>query len=295
MKTVTQVLNGMPFDDMPDDLDDITPTERADMDQISKPRFASAKPATEYTEPCKKCGGTGSVTFGYVYRPRGQCFACKGAGHLKFKTSPESRAKAKTARIEREARELLEKAQAQAAWREEHADVVRWVNAHDGRFEFATSISNALAQYGTLTPGQVSAVRRCIERDNERKQAQSKEQASNPQVSRLHDVMQRHAKFYAGDVTLSRRNGDQLVWIKHANAEKVIGKIDNGTLTLWNRPGVDMDSVRSLLDEFEGAPLQAAMKYGRLSGRCCSCGRDLTNEGSVEAGIGPICATKFEE
>lgn len=43
-----------------------------------------------------------------------------------------------------------------------------------------------------------------------------------------------------------------------------------------------------------GAPLQTAMKYGKLAGRCCSCGRELTNDGSIEAGIGPICAGKFQ-
>ena len=57
--------------------------------------------------------------------------------------------------------------------------------------------------------------------------------------------------------------------------------------------GVDNNAVREMLNEFEGAPLQAAMKYGKLSGRCCSCGRELTNDGSIELGIGPICAEKF--
>ena len=122
-------------------------------------------------------------------------------------------------------------------------------------------------------------------------------QAAKPQaqleVPALHTVMQRHAKFYAGDVTLTRKNQDQLVWIKHVNAEKVVGKIDGGVVTMWNRPGVDTAAVRDLLVEFDGAPLQSAMKYGRLSGRCCSCGRDLTDPESVELGIGPVCREKF--
>jgi len=35
-----------------------------------------------------------------------------------------------------------------------------------------------------------------------------------------------------------------------------------------------------------------AARYGRLYGRCMVCGRTLTDEGSIERGIGPICASK---
>lgn len=38
--------------------------------------------------------------------------------------------------------------------------------------------------------------------------------------------------------------------------------------------------------------LEEAAKYGKLYGMCCICGRTLTNEASIEAGIGPICASK---
>ena len=39
--------------------------------------------------------------------------------------------------------------------------------------------------------------------------------------------------------------------------------------------------------------LVEAQEYGRITGICCNCGRKLTNEESIEAGIGPICASKF--
>lgn len=39
--------------------------------------------------------------------------------------------------------------------------------------------------------------------------------------------------------------------------------------------------------------LEEAEEFGALYGFCCRCGRTLTNEGSIEAGIGPICAGKF--
>lgn len=39
--------------------------------------------------------------------------------------------------------------------------------------------------------------------------------------------------------------------------------------------------------------LDEAAKYGALYGKCIECGRTLTDENSIAAGIGPICAQKF--
>lgn len=39
--------------------------------------------------------------------------------------------------------------------------------------------------------------------------------------------------------------------------------------------------------------LEEAKAWGALYGTCCVCGRTLTNEDSIEAGIGPVCAGKF--
>jgi N-acyl-D-aspartate/D-glutamate deacylase len=39
--------------------------------------------------------------------------------------------------------------------------------------------------------------------------------------------------------------------------------------------------------------LDQAKEYGKVTGTCCVCAAKLTNEESIEAGIGPICASKF--
>lgn len=39
--------------------------------------------------------------------------------------------------------------------------------------------------------------------------------------------------------------------------------------------------------------LEAAKAYGHIYGMCVICGRTLTDEQSIEMGIGPICASKF--
>lgn len=39
--------------------------------------------------------------------------------------------------------------------------------------------------------------------------------------------------------------------------------------------------------------IEQAAQYGRKTGQCIECGRQLTNPVSVAAGIGPICAGRF--
>lgn len=55
--------------------------------------------------------------------------------------------------------------------------------------------------------------------------------------------------------------------------------------------------VAGLLSEVRqsGVPLtlERAKELGHLYGRCIRCGRTLTDEGSIAAGIGPVCAGKF--
>ena len=48
-----------------------------------------------------------------------------------------------------------------------------------------------------------------------------------------------------------------------------------------------------LLSDATRMTLEQAKEFGTLYGTCCSCGRTLTDEGSIAAGIGPVCASKF--
>lgn len=53
------------------------------------------------------------------------------------------------------------------------------------------------------------------------------------------------------------------------------------------------DDVKAVLLEAAGDPLTAAIRYGKETGACSCCGRDLTNPDSIAAGIGPICREKY--
>jgi hypothetical protein len=47
------------------------------------------------------------------------------------------------------------------------------------------------------------------------------------------------------------------------------------------------------LDEIAANPAAAAKEFAVLTGRCSFCARELTDEGSIEVGYGPICAKRF--
>jgi hypothetical protein len=53
------------------------------------------------------------------------------------------------------------------------------------------------------------------------------------------------------------------------------------------------DEVKEVILGAASDPLTAAIRYGKVSGSCSCCGRELTDPRSIEAGIGPVCATKF--
>ncbi len=69
---------------------------------------------------------------------------------------------------------------------------------------------------------------------------------------------------------------------------KYLGKV--------TRQGLDSrlsDEVKAVLNEAASDPLTVAIRYGKESGECSCCGRELTDPQSIERGIGPICATKY--
>ena len=131
-----------------------------------------------FSEPCKKCRGTGTFR-SFSGRSLGDCFACKGAGKLTFKTAPEARAKARKGAANRTAKAAADKAAAFAEFLKANPDVSAWLAANAGN-DFAGSLLAAGAKYGSLTDGQVAAVRKAIARDADRADVAAVWGAANP-------------------------------------------------------------------------------------------------------------------
>lgn len=58
-------------------------------------------------------------------------------------------------------------------------------------------------------------------------------------------------------------------------------------------PRFDSPKLLAQVQVFAEQPVAFLELFGKLTGCCCICGRMLTNEVSVERGIGPICAEKY--
>ena len=75
-----------------------------------------------------------------------------------------------------------------------------------------------------------------------------------------------------------------------SQGDNFCGYVDlNGS---WDSFRAPEDVLQSVL-EFDADPAKAAKLSAAHTSSCCFCGRFLENDGSIEAGYGPVCAEKF--
>ena len=250
----------------------------------------------DYTEPCRKCGGSG-VFRGFSGRSFGACFACKGKGKKTFKTAPATRAKAAVARVAASERKAAETADAAAEYRAANADIAAWLD-NAGTFEFALSLRDSLAKYGSLTENQAAAARRCIAKRAE-KAAERVASAPVVEVSALEKafatatanglkrIKMRVAGFAVTPAKATSKNPGAL-YVKAGS--EYLGKISGGRF--FAVAACD-DATKAKVVAVVSDPLNAAKAYGIETGSCSCCGRELTDPVSIANGIGPICAANF--
>ena len=74
----------------------------------------------------------------------------------------------------------------------------------------------------------------------------------------------------------------------HGSGRKYAKVLDRETQTF-----VVASGAIQLLSADTAMTLEDAAKYGRTYNICARCGRTLTDEDSIERGVGPVCASKF--
>lgn len=246
----------------------------------------------QFKETCKKCRGSGRFT-SWAGRSLGECFSCKGKGHKSFVTSTEDRAKSKQSRVDRLAAKV-------EAFRTENADVAQWLDTNTS-FEFAQSLKAQLSKKGTLSDGQVAAVQKCIAKKAEFKKAQVVREATAAvvNVDKLTAAFENAATslkwpkvrflgFVVSRASDTSRNPGSL-YVK-ADDATYLGKIVAGRfITSRECDAATEAKVLGVLADQEAA----AVLFGKEVGACSCCGRELTNQVSIDRGIGPICAVKF--
>ena len=194
-----------------------------------------------------------------------------------------------------------------AKFEKENPDFANWWA--NTEFPFAISLREAVAKYGGLTSAQLAAGRKCIAGLNEAKQIKCAEAADRhkeaaPLVdsSGLMSALQRAkaAKLKGPKIvveilgnrytfTLAPANGTNPGAIYVSRNGDWIGKLVDGHYVQVAEGDDATEAVRIACRDIRGA----AVAYGRKTGVCSCCGRELTDPVSVEKGIGPICEGKY--
>jgi hypothetical protein len=241
---------------------------------------------------CPACRGTGNFIT-YTGRIGGRCFKCKGAGQITKGQNAAIKAKAT-----KEANQLK--------WRDENKAAITYMHkrAEKGNHFYAGLIEK-MNVFGTLTENQLRMVQVDMDKDDAfwaKKKAEQDAAAPKIGVDKI-DALFETAKanglirpiFRTERLTIKRapatgRNPGALYVTDRDLGGEYVGMIKDGQFKA--KYGAKPDTLK-LLCEIAGDPLEAAVKYGRSTGTCCICARELTDPVSVANGIGPICQGKF--
>jgi len=289
-----------PFADLNSDLDGQArpgqPIEAEDMiehaEQYSA-RTGRSSSAQRVPVACPKCRGSGTWGFSN-YRGPLSCFGCKGTGKVLRAPGYEI---AKAQRAKAAARKALEAAQAleanraaiSAAHPAEIASLAAYRAQSRYRSDFMDSLASQFARTGHLSTGQLEALTRGIEKQKERALAQD----GAPLV-----ILARIEKFSRVDNLALHLGACKVVQFGSGAVAVVAPDFGGGTFAIIEHGGKLRrmrgltDEMLALLLEVEKDGIEAVKRIGRATGRCCVCARKLTDENSIEAGIGPICAER---
>lgn len=182
-------------------------------------------------------------------------------------------------------------------WAMSHPAEMAWLADNAERNEFARSLAATIDRGGRLTENQLTALQRAANRSVER----SAVAAAAPTV----DVGEIERRFDTARANLIKKPAmrlDSFVF-KAAGATSAnpgaiyvtedgtyLGKVMGGKFLKSSDCGPDQQAriVAAASD-----PDAAAEAYGRRTGNCSICARELTAEESIARFIGPVCMRKF--
>lgn len=249
--------------------------------------------AVRETFPCGQCGGTGKWSGGVNRHGNSDCLACKGKGHFvtppKFRADQRAKAQVKKEAAADELRRSIKD------FAEAHPDM--WKDLCAARTEFTASLHASLMRWGTLTQNQINAWYRGWEKLQAAKAARQAE-VNLDAIREMFDAAiasgykkpcYRAEGLKISLASMTGRNAGCLYVVEIAE-DAYQGKIEVTTFKAVREAKPD---TLARLQLIAADPAAAAVAYGRRTGTCSCCGRELTDPISIEAGIGPICAQRF--
>lgn len=179
---------------------------------------------------------------------------------------------------------------------EEHKKILYALREIMNWNSFAQSLVEQIINKGSLSEKQMfaaSAMLMKIKQNKEDKQSNivSIDLSNVKKIfDKAHEAI-KSPKFRVDNMVLSRAPDSGV------NAGAIYVKVDGeyaGKVTggYW-LPCRAPEGTFEKLQEVAKDPLGSAVAYGKRTGNCSACGRDLTNHGSIEKGIGPICAERW--
>lgn len=228
---------------------------------------------------CQRCGGTGK------YRRFGRCFACNGTGNV----SAQSGTITLRQRRPSVPGEIAEMA---AAFKAANPDIMAWIEANQN-FPFAVKMGEQVATFGDMSERQLIACLKCV------RVAKNAEAAPEISVARIEEAFAaarqnglRRPKLNLATFTfkpagsVSRWAGSLFV-TEHGD---YMGRVTAGKFVA---SGACTDDQQARIIEAAADPEAAAVAFGRRTGTCGCCMRELTDPASIERGIGPVCAASY--
>jgi len=161
---------------------------------------------------------------------------------------------------------------------------------------FAASLVEQYNKRGSLSEKQVGAavamLMKIAARKTERDNAPELDLSNIISMfSKAHEAI-KTPKFRYEDLVISRAsdNGANAGALYVKVDGEYAGKVKEGK---WFGIRTAPEGIINKLQEIAANPLESAVAYGRKTGNCACCGRELTRHDSIERGIGPICAERF--
>lgn len=284
----------------------------SDLDQKELNTVADANPhkavakelASRFT--CMSCAGTGTYRGYRTHQTESICFACNGKGYHN-KPHADAMADKRARKAKALSNKIDRRAALKDAFENTHPGLFRFMAENQDWNDFFRDMVFNLNEGRALTENQTAACVRMRDKtiasraakDAEKKVA-AESRAVEVDLSPIHAMFDKAREsglkklcYRAGGLVLkpakahSANAGGIYVTTK---GETYLGKV-MGTKFMATRECTEVQ--KQTLAAIAIDPAGEAVRYGKETGECSCCGRELTDPVSIAAGIGPICANKW--
>ena len=161
---------------------------------------------------------------------------------------------------------------------------------------FAASLIEQIATKGSLSEKQMFAASAMLMKIKQT-QADKKSNLVSIDLSNVKKIFDKAheaiktPKFRVDNIVLSRApdSGANAGAIYVKVDGEYAGKVTGGYFVPCRAPEGTLEKLQEIAKD----PLGSAVAYGKRTGNCSCCGRELTKHDSIEKGIGPICAERW--